>query len=164
MLTSDQAFQHSVCFHFKIWNGICSAILSVSSASAAERHLMHCRYSTTTNQLTNDTTTYPAVPNLPVPICYPQTASVVMLPLEPGFGYNPRILVVGGSSSDGANPGTPATPATYLLDFSIRPFAWVREDMSSPRVMPDVTLVPDGGSLSEQGLSSPALLNHYVWP
>ena len=66
-----------------------------------------------------------------------------MLPLEQP-GYNPRIFVVGGSTVDGANPGTPATPATYLLDFSIRPFAWVREDMSSPRIMPDATLLPDG--------------------
>ena len=125
---------------------------------------MQCRYSTTTNLLTNDTTTYPAVPNLPVPICYPQTASVVMLPLEPGAGYNPRILVVGGSSVDGANPGTPATPATYLLDFSIRPFAWVREDMSSPRIMPDAMLVPDGQFLSVLRLSSPAFLIHHVLP
>ena len=110
-----------------------------------KKPLTVCRYSTTTNLLTNDTTTYPAVPNLPVPICYPQTASVVMLPLEYP-GYNPRILVIGGSSNDGANPGTPASPATYLLDFSIRPFAWVREDMSSPRVMPDGVLLPDGVS------------------
>ena len=66
-----------------------------------------------------------------------------MLPLEQP-AYNPRIFVVGGSINNGANPGTPATPATYLLDFSILPFAWVREDMSSPRVMPDATLLPDG--------------------
>ena len=72
-----------------------------------------------------------------------------MLPLEQP-GYNPRILVIGGSSANFAGPDTPATPATYLLDFSIRPLAWVREDMSSPRVMPDGVLLPDGMSFYHQ--------------
>ncbi len=102
-----------------------------------------CRYSTTTFLLTNDTTTYPAVPNLPTSVMYPQTASVVMLPLEQP-SYNPRILVVGGSSIQNAGVGDPATNATYLLDFSVRPLAWRRENMASNRVMPDTVLLPDG--------------------
>ena len=46
-----------------------------------------------------------------------QTASIVLLPLELP-DYNPRILVVGGSSMDHATPTTPATNNTYLLDLS----------------------------------------------
>jgi len=101
---------------------------------------------TTTYLLTNDTTTYPEVPDLPVRILYPQTASVVMLPLELP-SYAPRILVVGGSSVDFAGPSTPATNATYLLDFSVRPLIWSREDMTTGRVMPDTVLLPDGARL-----------------
>lgn len=100
-------------------------------------------YNPATNLLDNDTTTYPPVPDLPVPALFPQTSSIVMLPLEPPF-YQPRILVVGGSSANFAGPQTPATSATYLLDFAVQPLAWVREDMSSPRVMPDCVLLPDG--------------------
>lgn len=110
---------------------------------ALQHHLHLNRYDTGTNLLSNDTTTYPAVPNLPVPPQYPFTASTLLLPLEQP-GYNPRILVVGGSPTDQADPVTDATPATYLLDFSIRPFVWQRENMASNRVMPDATLLPDG--------------------
>jgi hypothetical protein len=66
-----------------------------------------------------------------------------MLPLELP-DYNPRILVVGGSTVNSAGPGTPASAATYLLDFSVSPLTWMREDMTTGRVMPDAVLLPDG--------------------
>jgi hypothetical protein len=46
-----------------------------------------------------------------------QTSSVVLLPLELP-NYTPRILVVGGSAADQADPTTPATANTFLLDLS----------------------------------------------
>ena len=95
--------------------------------------------------LINDTTSWGAPPAtvLPVPILYPQTASVVMLPLELP-GYIPRILVVGGSSADQAGGGTPSTANAYLLDLSVQPLAWVMDTMSAARVMPNTVLLPDG--------------------
>ena len=94
--------------------------------------------------LINDTTTWgPPPAALPVPINYPQTASVVLLPLELP-NYIPRVLAVGGSSVDRADGGTPASAATYLLDLSVTPLAWVNETMSAARVMPDTVLLPDG--------------------
>jgi len=55
--------------------------------------------------------------------------------------------VVGGSSAEYAGSGTPATNATYLLDFSVRPLIWRREDMTTGRVMPNTLLLPDGAPL-----------------
>lgn len=88
-----------------------------------------------------------------------------MLPLEQP-GYNPRILVIGGSSQNFAGPDTPASAATYLLDFSIRPLAWVEEDMSSPRVMPDGVLLPDGQFfLPTRNQTFPTTsISHYAMP
>lgn len=63
-----------------------------------------CVYRYTPGLLTQDTTTYPAIPNLPIPALYPQTANFVLLPLEYP-NYTPRILVVGGSTVDRATPG-----------------------------------------------------------
>ena len=103
-----------------------------------------CRYIASNATLSNDTTTWGAPPpNLPVPINYPQTASIVLLPLELP-SYTPRVLVVGGSSVDQAGPDTAATANTYLLDLSIRPLNWTVDVMSVPRVMPDTVLLPDG--------------------
>ena len=45
-------------------------------------------YSTATHLLTQTTI---AVPDLPHPIVYPYTASVVMLPLSPTTNYNPQV-------------------------------------------------------------------------
>jgi hypothetical protein len=52
--------------------------------------------------------------------------------------------VVGGSSTDFAGADSPASNATYLLDFSVTPLVWRRENMATARVMPDAVLLPDG--------------------
>ena len=105
---------------------------------------LFCRYHASNATLLNDTTTWGLPPpQLPVPVNYPQTASIVLLPLELP-NYNPRILVVGGSSVDEAGAGTPASATTYFLDFSVTPLRWTTETMSAARVMPDTVLLPDG--------------------
>ena len=78
-----------------------------------------------------------------MPVSYPQTASIVLLPLELP-NYAPRILVVGGSSKDQAGGGTPASQLTYLLDLTATNPTWTQETLSCPRVMPDAVLLPDG--------------------
>ena len=86
---------------------------------------------------------HPPIADLPVPVSYPQTASIVLLPLELP-NYAPRILVVGGSSQDHAGGGTPASTHTYLLDLTASNPTWTQETLSCPRIMPDAVLLPDG--------------------
>ncbi|KAK9863598.1 hypothetical protein WJX84_001727 [Apatococcus fuscideae] len=87
---------------------------------------------------------YGTFPTLPVPVSYPQTASFTMLTLEPPY-YTPEVLIVGGSSTDCANAGTPASAASILLNASVGSnHSFVAEVMPVGRVMPDAVLLPTG--------------------
>ena len=48
-------------------------------------------YATTSSALAGIDSRYPAIPNLPVPVSYPQTASFAMLTLEPANQYTPEV-------------------------------------------------------------------------
>lgn len=74
-----------------------------------------------------------------------------------------QILVVGGTTQDGAGANTPATTNSYLLDLS-NPASptWTTEQMPVPRVMGDALLLPNSKVIvvngAQQGM--PAA----VWP
>ena len=92
-----------------------------------------------------ENTTYKTIPLLPVQIVYPQTASILMLPLAANTANPPvKILAIGGSAVDNANSTTPASNIVYTLDLSQAAPVWTQETMSAPRVMPDGVLLPDG--------------------
>ena len=61
---------------------------------------------------------YSPVPNLPVPISYPQMATLCLLPLDPASAYAPEIVVFGGSSVDQATADTPASPFSYRVNLA----------------------------------------------
>ncbi|KAK9863993.1 hypothetical protein WJX84_007490 [Apatococcus fuscideae] len=83
--------------------------------------------------------------SLPVPICYPQTATVSLQPLSAANNWAPQVLVVGGSSSDCAGPTTPSSATSYLINASPGAnHAPVPEAMPVPRVMGDCVVLPDG--------------------
>lgn len=88
-------------------------------------------------------TNYKNIPALPLQVCYPQTASIHVLPLAPP-AYAPKILVIGGAGVEGANPQTPASRYVYVLDLSLANPVWARDTMPSARIMPDGVLLPDG--------------------
>lgn len=48
-------------------------------------------YATTSTALAGIDSRYPAVPNLPVPVSYPQTASFAVLSLDPATQYTPEV-------------------------------------------------------------------------
>ena len=85
-----------------------------------------------------------AVPDFAVSVLYPQTSSIHMLPLV-GPAYNVKVIVIGGSTKENADPFTPASNTVWTLDFTTAPkLAWTQETMSAARVMPDGVLLPDG--------------------
>ncbi|KAK9832391.1 hypothetical protein WJX74_008758 [Apatococcus lobatus] len=87
---------------------------------------------------------YGNFPALPIPISYPQTASVVMLTLEPP-DYHVQILIVGGTSADCADMNTPASTTSMLIDATAgADHTPVTETMPVARVMPDAVLLPTG--------------------
>ena len=53
-----------------------------------------------------------------------------------------------GGTTDNAVATTPSLSTSQLLDFAVQPLAWVQEQMSAPRVMPDGVLLPDGTVVS----------------
>ena len=114
----------------------------------------YCCCSSSVNGAALTETTYnggPAVADFPVTVLYPQTASIHMLPLA-GPNYNVKIIVIGGSSKENADPYTPASNLIWTLDFSTAPnLAWTQETMSAARVMPDGVLLPDGNVLIVNG-------------
>jgi hypothetical protein len=89
-------------------------------------------------------TRYQAVPDLPIPVNYPQTGSVVLLPLDPARSYAPELLVVGGTSEDQATYATPASDASYRINLGAATPEWEQETMPFRRVMGDTVLLPDG--------------------
>lgn len=110
-----------------------------------ESHSHTCSVNLGTGQISK-VTNYKTVALLPFQVTYPQTASIHILPLTPANNYNAEIIVLGGSSKDGADATTPATPYTYRLNLAdtTATLQWTRESMSCPRIMPDGVLLPDG--------------------
>lgn len=80
---------------------------------------------------------------------YPGQGSSVLLPLLPTDTppYRARVLAIGGGGADpqDLDVNTPAVESVEVLDLSEASPAWrYTAPMSSPRVMPDATLLPDG--------------------
>ncbi|HYM74918.1 MAG TPA: galactose oxidase-like domain-containing protein [Candidatus Dormibacteraeota bacterium] len=73
----------------------------------------------------------------------------VLLPLRPGNNYKPRIVIMGGSSSEDT---TPATNTTETVDTWVASpkFAW-GPNMSQPRIHPNATILPTGDVLVSGG-------------
>ncbi|KAK9829506.1 hypothetical protein WJX72_006255 [[Myrmecia] bisecta] len=94
---------------------------------------------------------YAAIPQLKVPFCYPQSAAVVLLPLDPANGYKPEVMVIGGSSVDQATAATPASNTSCRLDLSAAQPQWLAETMPTPRINHNVVLLPDGKLLVVNG-------------
>lgn len=87
---------------------------------------------------------YPPIPNLPVPVSYPQTATFALLSLEPANDYAAEIVVFGGTETDMATAQTPASSSSYRINLGAATPAWETETMPYPRVMGDAVLLPDG--------------------
>ncbi|KAL0050698.1 hypothetical protein WJX82_005338 [Trebouxia sp. C0006] len=87
---------------------------------------------------------YPAIPNLPVPVSYPQTATFALLSLEPANDYAAEIVVFGGTETDMATAQTPSSSSSYRINLGAATPAWETETMPYPRVMGDAVLLPDG--------------------
>ncbi|KAA6429021.1 MAG: hypothetical protein FRX49_01131, partial [Trebouxia sp. A1-2] len=104
------------------------------------------------------------LPNLPVPISYPQYGGFTLLPLE-GPNYTQQVLFVGGAGEACSGSSTPASNTSYLID--VTPGAdhsLVTEHMAFPRVMGDLTLLPDGTAFlcngAQIGIAGGAGPNH----
>ncbi|KAA6418817.1 MAG: hypothetical protein FRX49_11174 [Trebouxia sp. A1-2] len=84
------------------------------------------------------------LPTFPVPVSYPQAATMALLPLQPPL-YEAQVLVAGGSSEYCANSMTPAGSTSWLLDLTPGAnHSLVEEELAYPRVMGDLILLPDG--------------------
>lgn len=73
----------------------------------------------------------------------------VLLPLRPGNNYKPRIMIMGGSSSEDT---TAATNTTETIDLSLSTPKWVYgPNMSQPRIHLNSTILPNGTILVTGG-------------
>ena len=73
----------------------------------------------------------------------------VLLPLRPGNSYKPRIVIMGGSSSEDT---TPATNTTETVDPWVAKPKWAwGPNMSLPRIHPNATILPTGDVLVTGG-------------
>nr|QOL01228.1 putative extracellular protein TR9_036 [Trebouxia lynnae] len=104
------------------------------------------------------------LPNLPVPISYPQYGGFTLLPLE-GPDYTTRVLFAGGAGEFCSGSNTSASQSSYLVNLT--PGAshdLVTETMAFPRVMGDLTLLPDGTAFlcngAQIGIAGGAGPNH----
>jgi hypothetical protein len=82
--------------------------------------------------------------------------SSVLLPLTPGNGYKPKVIIFGG--------GNPSTATTEIIDLSAATPAWAfGPPMAQPRIEMNATLLPTGkiltvgGSLNDEDLNSASL-------
>jgi hypothetical protein len=82
--------------------------------------------------------------------------SSVLLPLTPGNGYKPKVLILGG--------GNPATATTETIDLSAATPKWVSgPNMSAQRIEMNATLLPNGkvlalgGSFNDEDATTAAL-------
>ncbi|KAK7037958.1 copper radical oxidase [Favolaschia claudopus] len=103
----------------------------------------------------------PQLPNR-VRVTYPMTGTALMLPLSPTNGYQPEVLLCGGSTIVDTNPGyeiSSQDPASkqcsrmVLTDAGIAA-GWVTEEMPEARLMPDAVLLPTGEVLIVNGAGS----------
>lgn len=89
---------------------------------------------------------------------YPGEGTSVLLPLLPGDGYRPRLMVIGGGGADpgpGLTETTPAVATAEILELGIPNPAWRSlPPMATPRVMPDAVLLPNGKVLVVSGSST----------
>jgi hypothetical protein len=68
----------------------------------------------------------------------------VLLPLTPGNGYRPRVMILGGAS--------PATATTEIIDLSAPTPVWAYgPSMSQPRIQISATILPNGKVLALGG-------------
>ena len=73
----------------------------------------------------------------------------VLLPLRAGNGYKPKLMIMGGSSSEDT---TAATKTTETIDLSAKTPKWVYgPDMSQPRIHLNSTILPSGNILVTGG-------------
>lgn len=100
----------------------------------------------------------PAIPN-GVRVTYPMAGTGLLLPLSPSNGYEPEILLCGGSSVSDTKPGYEISandPASaqcariVLTDAGIAA-GWQTEQMPAPRIMPDAIILPTGEVLIVNG-------------
>jgi len=88
---------------------------------------------------------------------YPFQGTSVLLPLLPGASpaYRPRVLVIGGSGNESFDDFAPATATCEILDLGASQPKWQQiAPMSSPRVLFDSVLLPNGKVLVIGGSAS----------
>ncbi|EFP83743.1 uncharacterized protein PGTG_09456 [Puccinia graminis f. sp. tritici CRL 75-36-700-3] len=110
------------------------------------------------NWKTNTETPLPPFPN-GVRVTYPFTGSGILLPLSAQNAYTPEVLVCGGTNLDDRLPvaslrvSDPASSqcARMVLTTSGIKQGWKTEQMPSPRIMPDLIMMPDGKVLIVNG-------------
>ncbi|CAH7687941.1 glyoxal oxidase N-terminus-domain-containing protein [Phakopsora pachyrhizi] len=110
------------------------------------------------NWKTNEETKLPPFPNN-VRVTYPFTGSGLLLPLTPANRYRPEVLICGGSDLPDNVPATKlkaSDPASaqcvrMVLDKQEIKKGWIVEQMPSPRIMPDMVMMPDGRVLILNG-------------
>ncbi|KAG0213680.1 hypothetical protein BGX28_003834 [Mortierella sp. GBA30] len=105
------------------------------------------------NAIIFSTKTWSIIKNFPElpgpPRNYPLSGGSVLLPLRPENNYEPEILICGGSTDFSAHGKGQKQCGR------IKPLAtdsdWIMEDMPMGRMMPDMTLLPDGSVLMLNG-------------
>ncbi|QRV74665.1 glyoxal oxidase [Ceratobasidium sp. AG-Ba] len=112
------------------------------------------------NWESNTETRLPILPNHQR-VTYPYSGSVVLLPMKPGNGYQPEVLVCGGSQTSETDPTklSSSTPASaqcsrmVLTPEGIKK-GWAVETMPEPRTMHSTVLLPNGKVLIVNGAKS----------
>ncbi|DBA68157.1 TPA: hypothetical protein ACH3X2_013911 [Trebouxia sp. C0005] len=84
------------------------------------------------------------LPTLPVPVNYPMSAAFTLMPLQ-GPDYNASAFVAGGNDEYCANAMSAGGSKSWLFDVSPgADHSLIEEALSFPRVMGEMTLLPDG--------------------
>ncbi|KAL0071197.1 hypothetical protein AAF712_001762 [Marasmius tenuissimus] len=110
------------------------------------------------NWRTNTETRLPGIPN-GVRISSPFSAGAVLLPLTPENNYTPEVMICGGStisdrtSASSMSSQTPASAQCSRMVLNTAGIAagWKVESMPTPRIMPELILLPDGRVLIVNG-------------
>ncbi len=105
--------------------------------------LVYLLSSTRSQLLTPDT--FQPVAELPPLIgkrTYPYAASSVLLALRPQNNYLAEVVVCGGGT--GYTKDSPAVDTCGRISPLAQGAVWQMEQMPAPRLMPDMTLLPDG--------------------